>query len=174
MVQRILTLPWLRQQQQGDNLVDLEAIKREVDAVCKTIDRAYVSLTDRSREVAEGKKQVDEVKSEIVLLQERKVNVKENLRAEEAAAKEAKKEHTTTKTKYRKLTNTLKMDHAKALSELESELESMRARELSLLNSDKVKIVREIDLAKKERDDLRKDYIDYKSKLMKLKEGISV
>ena len=155
-------------------MVDLEAIKREVDAVCKTIDNAYVSLTDRFREIAEGKKQVADIKSEIILLQERKVNVKENLRAEEAAAKEAKKGYTTTKVKYRKLTNELKMDHAKALSELESELESIRMREISMLKSDKVKVSREIDLAKKERDELRKDYINYKSMLAEFKERISV
>lgn len=155
-------------------MVDLEAIKREVKDVCRSIDSAFVSLTDKAGERAEAERQVDAIKGEIVLLEQRKVNVIESLRTEEAASREEKKKYTEIKVKYRKLINEELLGYEQLLAKHQAEMDSLRTRELSLLKAEKRKVQTEIDIIKKELSEIKVEYTGIKDSLTKLKEGISV
>jgi len=155
-------------------VVDLEKIKREVDDVCKTIGNAFISLSDRSKEVDEAKRQIDMLKDEIVLLNERKANAAESAREEERISNETKKEHTEAKNKYRKLIDEEKLNHYRVLGEHEAEIEAMRMKGMSLLKSEQAKIISEIETGKQELANIRKEYRDYTAMLKNLRDGIKV
>lgn len=155
-------------------MVDLEKIKREVRDVCNSIDVAFIALSDKHKEHEEAEKQISRLKGEIVLFEERKANAAVSARDEEAAASNEKKKYTEEKVKYRKLTDEIHLTHAQVLGEQQVELDSMRTRELSLLKADKGKVATETDMMAHERDAIKKEYLDFKNKLIELKKGIVV
>ncbi len=153
-------------------MVDLEKVKREVKDVCQSIDNAFVSLCDRSREYDELQYQIDARKDELLLLDERKVNLAQSVRDEQNAASEEKKQYTEEKLKYRKLRDEEKLGQAEAHAELQAELDSLRIREMSLLKSDRSKVISETKIFKQERDEVKTEYLEIKAMLTKLKKGI--
>lgn len=155
-------------------MVDLEKIKREVKEVCRTLEAAFISLADKSKEHEEAERQIDRLKSEIVLLQERKANVAVDVRNEQELAQDKKKEYTDEKVKYRKLIDEENLAFAQVLAGHQSEIDVMRTRGMSQIKAEQGKVISEIEVAKRELGDMRKEYTDFKNKLLKLKEGIVV
>lgn len=155
-------------------MVDLEKIKREVEDVCDSIDRAFVSLGDKTKENDEAEQQISRLKGEIVLLQEKKSNFAVDLRNEQIAAQEKKKEYTAEKLKYRKLIDEERFAHAQVLGDHQTEIDSLRMREMSLLKSEQGKIISEINISKQELNDIKKEYLEIKMNLKNLRERIGV
>ena len=153
-------------------MVDLEKVKREVTDVCRSIENAFIALCDRSKEYAELDNQIDARKAELLLLDNRKMNAAESVRAEERIAIEGKKKYTNIKVKNRKLIEKETLALAKVLGEHKAEIDAMRMREMSSLKAEQSKIKSEIEIFTQERDEVKREYNEVKNLLTKLKKGI--
>lgn len=151
--------------------MDLEKIKRDVGDLCNNIESTYKDLSDRAEQHKEAERQINELKAEISLLNERKANVIKSVRAEQLLAGEEKKKYTETKIKYRNLIDEERLNYTETIDKIKAEIHLFRASELSLLKSDKDKMTKERDTVKDERDKLVINYASYKEKLKKLYTG---
>ncbi len=153
-------------------MADFEKIKREVESVCNNMDIAFKNLTNKSQQYDEAQRQVNVLKDEILLLQERKANVAQSVRDEQNAASEGKKQYTDEKLKYRKLRDEGNLAHTEVLAKQQAEIDSMRIKGMSQLQAEQGKIVSEIKVFKQERDGIKKEYFEYKELFRKMKKEI--
>lgn len=143
-------------------MVELDKIRSDIKDLIADIESAFRKLERRGNEYQEEQDKIDARKTELLLLDQRKVNAIQSVKDEELAAAEKKKEHTEKKLKYRRLIAEEEENLSVHRGRVQKEVDSYRIKEMSSVKSERDKVVSETVIAKEELAKMRAEYAQTK------------
>jgi chromosome segregation ATPase len=153
-------------------LAEIEKIKRDARELCSLIEAAMRMLDNRDKDQGKAAARIPEIEEEIKKLKENKSLLTVDVRNEQRAAAEKKREYTATKQKYRNLIEEEAAAYIKLKEEHDTEFEIRKVSELSMLKEEQKDIIAKTKDMKAALENVKAEYARVRESLRKLKEGI--